>query len=57
LHYLRQVLPDRGSPALIRSAAFLNSSRSIVPDERELVIVSHPKLKEEAERPTSRPRS
>src|SRR5262249_42419233 len=50
---LRQVLPDRRSPALIRSAAFLDSPRSVVPDERELVIVSQPELIEDADRPTS----
>src|SRR5215510_3163009 len=40
-------------PALIRSAAFLDSTRGVVPDECELVIVAQPKLIEDADRPTS----
>src|SRR4029453_6170120 len=45
--------PTRRSPALIRSAAFLDSARGVVPDERKLVIVAQTELIEDADRPTS----
>src|SRR5262249_61994139 len=56
LNDLRQVCADRGPPALIHSAAFLECTCGVVPEERKLVIVPQPELIEDADRPPWPPR-
>jgi hypothetical protein len=41
LHNLREALPDRGSPALVRSAAFLDSARVVDWNDRKVCIPRH----------------